>query len=465
MSARSSLYLSILVCFLAACSGPANVPEQGAARSATSDPDAPDFDMEALAVIEDGTTGVDVHAVIPGASLVYLNRSEGFEANYELLIRVLDEGGRSIVLEHTVADTVQVSSYDSTARTESVYQHQRLALEPGTYVVQVSLANPQTGAQALRSQKVDVADASNGEPLLTDVVMRVSRNKGPFRPAVSPHLPAGYDSLRASTELYNLPETAQAVMRLVRFDSDSTLALPPYYFTPGPFTMPYLGVDYERGDTIQITRRSLAAAGEQVAIEFSLPPLERGNYMVEIAVTGGGVERISRRHFAVMREGFPHISALDEMVEALRYIARDDVWSKMMNAGSADEKRRLFDAFWAGIVPNKEAAATLLKTYYSRVEEANSLFSNHKEGWKTDLGMIYVVFGAPGYTERHYLRQDWYYFEQGLALSRRLPPFVFKRSTAYGLAGLFENYVLQRSPEYEHDWRRRIEKWREGVSM
>ncbi len=456
---------SILLLVLAGCSGAANVPDPQGRQNTVFELGAPSFDMDAVAVFYDGKTGIDVYAVIPVTSLVYLSRGDVFEAGYELVIRVLSSGNRSVNIERAFADTLVTSSYDSTRSPQRLHRHDRIDVPPGTYTVEVSLEDARSGAQAVRSRELEIADASGGETLLADVLLKASRRGGSFHPALSIHLPTGYDSLRASTELYNLPERAEAVMTLVRFDSDKSVALPPYYFTPGPFTMPYVGVDYDRGDTIQVSRRSLMQAGDYVSIDFSLPVLERGNYMVELVVSGTNLERKSSRHFAVMREGFPMITGLDEMVESLRYIARDYEWSTMMQAPTSEEKKRLFDAFWAGLVPNKEAAATLLKTYYSRVEEANVLFSNHKEGWKTDLGMIYVVFGAPSYTETHYLRREWYYFEKGIALSRRLPPFIFRRSTAYGLAGLFENYVLQRSPEYEHDWRRRIEKWREGVSM
>ena len=33
------------------------------------------------------------------------------------------------------------------------------------------------------------------------------------------------------------------------------------------------------------------------------------------------------------------------------------------------------------------------------IEEANKQFSNYKEGWKTDMGMMYILFGPPWYIE------------------------------------------------------------------
>jgi len=465
MNRLQSIVLAIFLATLAACSGPANVPVPETNRTLAVVPGAPNFDMEAVAVYEGGETGIEVVTAIPYESLQYLNRGENYEASYELFVRVLSPGSRSAAVETVFTDTLVTTSYDSTRSFDRIYRRDRIALPPGSYTVELALEDSESGARAVRSQDVEIADVPSGEILLSDVQLRASRFGGNLEPVVSLHLPSGYDSLMASAELYNLPARAEATLTLLRFQSDTSVAAPPYFFTPGPFTMPYIGVEYDRGDTIQVSRRNLAGAGDRVSIEFLLPALEKGNYQVALNVNSEDLAHTSSRHFAVMREGFPMISGLDEMVESVRYIARDNEWANMMKVSTAEEKKSLFDAFWAGIVPNKEAAASLLETYYSRVEEANVLFSNHKEGWKTDRGMVYIVFGAPPYTEEHHLRRDWYYFEQGFPISRRLPPFVFKRSTAYGLGGLFENYVLQRAPDYEHEWRQRVEKWRDGISM
>ena len=466
MMPLKSIAIPFFAALIAGCSGSGNVPVPEENRTVVFEPGAPNFDMEAVAILDpEGETGIDIISAIPHTSLVYLNRGDRYVAGYELVVRVRSRGSGSTAAETVITDTVVTTSYDSTQSLDRIYRRDRIRLAAGFYTLELSLKDSQNGARAVRTQDIEITDASSGESLLSDVRLKISRSGGKLMPAVSLHLPVGYDSLMASADLYNLPEQAEASLTLIRFQSDTSVASPPYYFTPGPFTMPYIGVDYDGGDTIQVSRRNVSDADDRVSIEFLLPALERGSYLAKLNVTGPSLEHSSVRHFNVMREGFPQIGELDEMVEALRYIARDDEWMKMMQAESLEDKRLQFDSFWAGLVPNKEAAAALLEAYYSRVEEANLIFSNYKEGWKTDRGMIYIVFGAPPHTEEQHLRRDWYYYEEGFPLSRRLPAFVFRRSTAYGLGGLFEKYVLQRTPAYEDEWRRRIEKWRDGISM
>src|SRR5205085_2026998 len=48
-----------------------------------------------------------------------------------------------------------------------------------------------------------------------------------------------------------------------------------------------------------------------------------------------------------------------------------------------------------GIGGSNERARELLKRYYGRVKEANRNFTSYCEGWKTDRGMIFIIFGPP----------------------------------------------------------------------
>lgn len=462
--------LALILCCAAAgvigaCATSGVIPGGSENRTFVFDPEAPNFDMEAIAELRDEETGVTIYSAIPRSSLVYLERGGRYEASYELLVRITREGENMPQSETVFSDSATEASFDATQAFDRIFRRDYVPLSPGLYTVEVSLEDAESGATAQRQQEVRIPDVRAGEPVLSDVRLRVSRDGGAFEPAIALHLPGAYDSLRAVADMYNLHEQVEARLTLVRFASDTTVATPPFYFTPGPFSLTYIGVDYEHGDTLQLSRRHIMGAGEHVSIEFSLPVLEKGVYATELTVKGVSVERVSRRHFVVMGPSFPAIASLDEMIDALQYIAGDREWKRISEADSPEERRRRFDAFWAGLVPNRDAAARLLQTYYSRVEEANVLYSNHKAGWKTDFGMIYIVFGSPAYTDQHYLRKIWYYFEPGMALSRRLPPFTFRRSRSYGLGGLFEHYVLERDPGHEEEWRQRVQKWRDGVAM
>ena len=154
---------------------------------------------------------------------------------------------------------------------------------------------------------------------------------------------------------------------------------------------------------------------------------------------------------------------MEEMVEALAYVAYPREIEHIRAAPTPLEKKRRFDAFWGELLPNRRVAASLIERYYSRIEEANLLFTSFKEGWKTDRGMVYVILGPPGYVDRRLDGEVWHYAT--FAGRDPLHTFTFERVRTSEGDAVFENYVLQRRPYYEQVWFRALDRWRDGTVL
>ena len=82
------------------------------------------------------------------------------------------------------------------------------------------------------------------------------------------------------------------------------------------------------------------------------------------------------------------------------------------------------------------------------------MFSSDREGWKTDRGMIYIVFGPPNSVFRKELKETWVYgnVESNLAVTfdffRIQSPFTDN------------DYWLNRSTSYGQSWNNAVEIWR-----
>src|SRR5690606_38240941 len=128
-----------------------------------------------------------------------------------------------------------------------------------------------------------------------------------------------------------------------------------------------------------------------------LPELPRGLYRIEAQTEGDpGVDPLRQGRFLVVTSpGFPRVQTLDEMVDALGYIAYEREVGRIREGTTAAERLQRFDAFWGSLVRQRSVATNLIETYYARIEEANLLYSSYKEGWKTDRGMVYVLLGPP----------------------------------------------------------------------
>jgi GWxTD domain-containing protein len=121
---------------------------------------------------------------------------------------------------------------------------------------------------------------------------------------------------------------------------------------------------------------------------------------------------------------------------------------------SADDPKSAVDKFWLDAAGNEDRAIELLRSYYSRVEAANLHFSSYKEGWKTDRGMIYIVFGPPKQIFRRTGIETWVYGDP----SKRLAPrFDFiKNQNPYSS----NDYELLRLPEYKSPYFIAVDFWR-----
>ncbi|MDD8019400.1 MAG: GWxTD domain-containing protein, partial [Bacteroidota bacterium] len=96
------------------------------------------------------------------------------------------------------------------------------------------------------------------------------------------------------------------------------------------------------------------------------------------------------------------VADLDLAIRQMHYIAKEKEYDEIINAKTEEEKRKLFEEFWRKRDPNPDTKRNeFMEEYYSRVEYANKNFSHYIPGWRTDMGMVFILFGSPNNVERH----------------------------------------------------------------
>jgi GWxTD domain-containing protein len=148
---------------------------------------------------------------------------------------------------------------------------------------------------------------------------------------------------------------------------------------------------------------------------------------------------------------YPQISSALEMLGPLQYITTKTEFNDLVMMKNI---KPAIDNFWLEKAGNPERAKELIKYFYNRVQDANRFFSSYTEGWKTDRGMIYIIFGQPNSVYRSPYNETWYYGEDRNILSMTLD---FNKT----LNPFTENdYTLNRSAEYKDVWYSAVESWR-----
>jgi GWxTD domain-containing protein len=440
-----------------------------AGKTQTYAPGVPNFDMEIIPTRRNNQSGADLYLNIPYESFTFEKDSTGFSSPYEFQVEIRRAENKQVAVTRSWVDTLHISNRDVIEQSDPISASRRFNLSPGEYVFRVVLQDLNNDKQAIRSLNLEVPDFGSDEPRLTQPYLKARTSEQSFEPVVNLHIPADVDSLTTVAELYNVENAdhIEVVSHLLRFRSDHSVAKAPDGITPMTGSLEYQGTEYDKIDTVQTQRYTLENPADSLQITFSQPSVEPGMYRITLEVQPFGLGESSnpptlhqQRTLSVKSPGFPEINSLDEMIEALAYITRGDELEEIRAQPTQKERRRAFDAFWGKIAENKQEASDLIETYYGRVREANRFFTSHKEGWKTDRGMIYVVYGAPIRVERYVNQEIWYY---GYSSRNPRDRFVFTRGQRYSRNGpLFNNFLLERRPYYRRDWDRAVSRWRDG---
>lgn len=173
------------------------------------------------------------------------------------------------------------------------------------------------------------------------------------------------------------------------------------------------------------------------SLKFSLP----GLYLIQSDTNSA--EGITFR----AEDDYPRLAKISSIAGPLMYICTRDELNRL---AKAKNDKKAFDRIILNITSDTERARKLMRSYFRRVELANQFFTSYKEGWKTDRGMIYIIFGLPDEVFRFSDREIWNYNQPRLT-------FNFTRS-----GSIFDpdNYVLIREKRYREKWLETVDLWR-----
>lgn len=399
---------------------------------------------------QDSTQRVDVFTVVPYQSLNFMKRDSVFIGDYLMTITLKDQSGRDVqtirkerpIKEERLEVTLgSVGTFDYTQTTFNV--------TPGSYTITVEIAdilskrtfNLQRSFKALNTGAAQFAISSM--MFASAVVPNGQRfNLTPYlADDVSPLTQEGFF---AFFETYNAFGAG--------LDS---------------LDFAYEVIDEKglRSYLSKRTRRSVAAAREQQFIKIALPAqLPIGSYTLRLlalrtdTTTKYGERDVIAASARTMRLDWKGLGMLAMMkgedltkaIRQMRYVASPQEIATMHNSATEEEKQRRFFEYWQHLDPTPATVRNeAFEEYYQRIDYANRNFRaiSFGDGWMSDLGMVYVIFGPPQFT-RDFRRDGriiwtWQYPSYGRE-------FVFVDYTGFGndfrlTSGMpFERYRYRR---------------------
>ena len=383
-------------------------------------PGHPETRISAIGLYDEtGESGINIDVEVVFGSLVYRkNATLGmFEAIYTVEIDLIGIGEKNPgKLSFSLADTIRAKT-DHVVYSQDVHTFHRRFLAPaGDYQVLVNVIDQNSETGTLQRTVTSIPAMQDDVLDLTDIFLLardLDKENSPFLVATTYDIAGRNDSLKFQYQVTKTSSDKRVVidMSLVKFKSDSLVARELYSPDYAQGSIGYRGIDRRKNYEIQTSRRVLTSEIGSILVEFSTPMLDRGNYRFEVAITdeASGVTIRKARDFGIRSENYPSLKTPKELAAPLRYLMDDREYKNLMALEDDDDIKRAMDRFWLSHLKNRNIAGQVVEMYYTRVEEANKQFSTFKEGWKTDAGMVYILYGRPWYVEQTSRRLRWVY--------------------------------------------------------
>jgi len=201
-----------------------------------------------------------------------------------------------------------------------------------------------------------------------------------------------------------------------------------------------------------------------VAIPYSdsLPMMfpKEGIYLCSIA-------RNIKDGFTFLNLGstYPKVTTPEKMIEPLIYLTSQDELAELK---SAAKPKAALDDFWIKCGGNVDKARELIRIFYTRVLYSNYYFTSYKDGWRSERGMIYIIYGPPDKVYKTADGESWGY-KKPVIKSKWGGRFTVTDSYLFFNFKKRENifsdndFYLSRSETLVTFWDKAIASWRKGI--
>ncbi len=217
--------------------------------------------------------------------------------------------------------------------------------------------------------------------------------------------------------------------------------------------------------SMMVPQKTIAEKAEQiVAIPYSdtLPlmfPREGIYHMSPDSLLSDGYT------FFNFGASFPEMTTPEDMIEPLAYLATPQEIDRIRNS---ERPKLALDDFWIACGGNIEKARELIRIFYTRAVYANYYFSSYVEGWRTERGMIYLIYGPPDKVYKTDEGEEWGYRKPVVKSSwgtryrvdDQYLYFNFKKR----ISKFSDNdYFLSRNESLVTFWDQAVTSWRKGI--
>ncbi len=381
------------------------------------------FFIDAIAFkADDGNNGrIDVFALVPYQTLLFLKTDEKYASKYSLLIELQDKTGKKVA-DKKIDRVVLADNYFDSQGGNGKFDacQSSFKLPPGAYRISVKLIDEVNNRNDERIRQLTILNYSEFQVSLSGVMILsgIEENNGTFK--ITPHINDNVGNLTegyfAFFELYNSSNLINVDFVAEIYDGENLIY---------------------QSDTLA---KKISKSKEQFFIKIPYNPKVVGSFNLKISALGPKSEvGDADRTIAASQRSIKSFATLYGMVrkdinlaiKQLRYVATSREMNEMEEQKDENSKQAKFDEFWRKLdpTPNTERNESF-DEYYRRINYASKAFKSYADGWLTDKGMVYVILGPPNNSDSYNSNVNTVRYERWTYSNNR--EFIFADNNGFG---------------------------------
>ena len=365
-------------------------------------------DFAAFRLANSDQVRLEVYYKIFNNHLSFVKKDDAFVADYEIQVKVLGKNKRQ-VSGNSISEKFTVSFYKETLSPVNFIINQLdLSTPSGQYKLEVTLIDKNSQETSTSNFSLKIPDYREKNVTLSGVE---------FAQEISDTaLGTKFDK-----------QDKKIIPKVERLFAGEDQKLWFYYEIyknkphPAELEITYEIIDFLQRQIHQETEKlQLEQPSLRLVKSLSLENLSPNPYTLLIRIKEkGGPNAYRKEDFQIeWSPAFYVKSDFKTALEHLRYVANEEEIKKLKKAPQEDQIKK-WEEFWKSKDPVPETPFNELKEqYYQRMKYANLHFKTYsKEGWKTDMGMVYIKYGRPDEVDRHPFDREekafqiWHYYE------------------------------------------------------
>ncbi len=383
------------------------------------------FFLDAIVFKSDtiGKGRIDVFAVVPYQNLEFKFIDGKYIAKYRISLVIYDKNNINVVEKHLSKFVKENTYYDSQGGSGKFdFSAIQMQLLSGDYKIKLHITDEYGKKEGERTRQMNILNYELYPFALSGLMILSSIEELDGKYKITPHLSDNVGSLTDGYfgffEVYNQNETKEIDFIYEITDSDNkqiTSGDRKNRKVPNGKSQQYIKVPNitKAGASYNLKILALKPSKDSVYNESDI--IAVAQRLMKSTLTVNGIVR----------------KDLSSAIKQLRYVANSKDLNYIEEGKNDDEKQLRFDMFWKNLDPTPNTDRNeAFDEYFKRIAYVNKSYKSYSDGWLTDKGNVFIVFGQPNNIENSYNSNNGVRYERWVYQGNR--EYIFSDNSGFG---------------------------------